>query len=169
MTEIQTIDQSGASSHGKKVYGVFALILIVVIMSWLGTMVAAVNMGISTMRRRPIRTTLSAVTVLILTFTILCFASMSSHVGVRDAYQGPAGDETSPGILARRLDCREISPDILTMVRGYEGEGGLAAGQWWLVQKKDADTAYSVADPKTGRAFYLRGIMGISSEEVGRN
>jgi len=38
MTEIQTIDQSGASSHGKKVYGVFALILIVVIMSWLGTM-----------------------------------------------------------------------------------------------------------------------------------
>lgn len=38
MTEPDTIDQSEASSHGKRVYGVFALILILAIISWLGTM-----------------------------------------------------------------------------------------------------------------------------------
>jgi len=138
-------------------------------LSWLGTLIAAVNMGISTMRRRPIRTTLSAVTVLILTFTILCFASMSSHVGVRDAYEGSAGEDLAAGIFMRRLDCKEISPDILMLAHGHEGEGGLIAGQWWMVQQTELDTPFSVANPKTGRAFYLDGIMGVSPAEVEHN
>ena len=45
------------------------------------TLLAAVQMGISTMRRRPLRTTLTAVTVVLLTFTILCFASFRRFVG----------------------------------------------------------------------------------------
>ena len=43
-----------------------------------GTVMAAMSMGVSTMRRRPLRTVLTAVTILLLTFTILCFASFGT-------------------------------------------------------------------------------------------
>ena len=57
--------------------------------SRLSTTMAAVNMGISTMRRRPLRTLLTAVTVVLLTFTILTFASFGSKWDVGKTYQGP--------------------------------------------------------------------------------
>ena len=44
-----------------------------------GTIMAAMSMGVSTMRRRPLRTVLTAVTILLLTFTILCFASFGTE------------------------------------------------------------------------------------------
>ena len=56
--------------------------------SRLSTMMAAVNMGISTMRRRPLRTLLTAITVVLLTFTILTFASFGSSWGIWPSYQG---------------------------------------------------------------------------------
>ena len=39
------------------------------------TLMAAMHMGVSTLRRRPLRTSLTAITIILLTFTILSFAS----------------------------------------------------------------------------------------------
>ena len=54
-----------------------------------GTLAAAVTLGIATMRRRPLRTTLTAVTIILLTFTILFFGSFRSEDGIRRILAGP--------------------------------------------------------------------------------
>ncbi len=74
-SEIRTMQGLAGSVHTSEV-------------SRMSTMLAAVQMGISTMRRRPLRTTLTAVTVVLLTFTILCFASFSSTSDVIHSYLG---------------------------------------------------------------------------------
>jgi len=68
--------------------------------SRLSTMMAAVNMGISTMRRRPLRTLLTAITVVLLTFTILTFASFGTQWGNRRTFVGTMPDPT-PRIFVR--------------------------------------------------------------------
>ncbi len=52
------------------------------------TSMAAVLIGISGMRNRPLKTFLTSITVVLLTFTILVFASFTSRQGVVDTYLG---------------------------------------------------------------------------------
>ena len=55
------------------------------------TGLAAVLIGISGMRNRPLKTFLTAVTVTLLTFTIVVFASFQSELGVLETYLGKGG------------------------------------------------------------------------------
>ena len=84
--------------------------------SRLGTMMAAVNMGISTMRRRPLRTFLTATTVVLLTFTILTFASFGSSYGNRRRVEGQLSGV--PRILVRH---QLFSPIGLGHCRALDG------------------------------------------------
>ncbi|MEM6551736.1 MAG: ABC transporter permease [Planctomycetota bacterium] len=110
--------------------------------SQVGTMLAAVGMGMSTMRRRPTRTTLTAVTVVMLTFTILSFASFSVDVGVRETNQGPVVASMPESVLVRNLDYSALEPGVLDLVYGLvPGEGGLLSPTYWLVGKNPQQQA----------------------------
>jgi len=135
--------------------------------SRLSTLIAAVNMGISTMRRRPVRTTLTAVTVVMLTFTILCFASLTSEVGVRRVFERSPGDDAA-GVFLRRLDYKAVNTDVLALLHGREGPGGLVVGHWWLARMLEGDTPFGVAEVATGRSLWLDGVMGVQPEELKR-
>jgi ABC-type lipoprotein release transport system permease subunit len=52
------------------------------------TALASVIIGISSMRNRPRKTFLTALTIILLTFTIISFASFSSSTGVTETYEG---------------------------------------------------------------------------------
>ncbi|NJL30470.1 MAG: hypothetical protein HC898_01925 [Phycisphaerales bacterium] len=136
--------------------------------SRLGTLLAAVNMGMSTMRRRPTRTVLTAVTVVMLTFTILCFASVSTRMGVRTITQGPINEETTSGVMVRHLNYKALPPELLTQLRGYEGKDGMVADQWWLVRASSNDDPYSIARPDDGSALWLDGMWGLNPAELKR-
>jgi hypothetical protein len=136
--------------------------------SRLGTLIAAVNMGMSTMRRRPTRTTLTALTVLILTFTVLCFASLSTQRGVRAVYEGPATEETPAGVMTRQLDYSPLPARLPDLLRGREGRDGLLAGQWWLARQTLEDAPSSIARLDDGRALWLDAVMGIDPRELQR-
>ena len=135
--------------------------------SRLSTLIAAVNMGISTMRRRPVRTTLTAATVVMLTFTILCFASLTSEVGVRRVFERAPGDDAA-GVFLRRLDYKAVNTDVLALLHGREGPGGLVVGHWWLARMLEGDTPFGVAEVATGRSLWLDGVMGVQPEELNR-
>ncbi|MEM6391164.1 MAG: FtsX-like permease family protein [Planctomycetota bacterium] len=110
--------------------------------SQVGTMLAAVGMGMSTMRRRPTRTTLTAVTVVMLTFTILSFASFSVDVGVRETNQGPVVASMPEAVLVRNLDYSALEPGVLDLVYGLVPEGdGLLSPTYWLVGKNPQQQA----------------------------
>ncbi|BAM02161.1 ABC transporter permease [Phycisphaera mikurensis] len=68
-------------------------------------LLAAVQMGISTMRRRKTRTALTTLTVVVLTFTVLCFAGFERRLGVGLAAVGTPGPGTpTDAVLVRRVD-----------------------------------------------------------------
>jgi len=98
--------------------------------SRLSTMSAAINMGISTMRRRPVRTFLTAVTVLLLTFTILTFASFGSTWGIRTSYEGPVTG--SPyRVLVRHQLWSPIGKGVFDTLRGqFTGQAKVIARYW---------------------------------------
>ncbi len=153
-TELKAIQGQGVGLHNLEV-------------SKLGTLLAAVNMGMSTMRRRPTRTVLTAVTVVMLTFTILCFASVTTGVGVRQVNEGPASDGVASSILVRDLNYSALSPETLALLAGTEGPGGMIASEWWLVRPSSLDDPYSVARPDgAGDPQWLEGLMGLKPAEL---
>ncbi|HWZ87508.1 MAG TPA: hypothetical protein VNW92_01625, partial [Polyangiaceae bacterium] len=131
-----------------------------------GTILAAIGMGVSTMRRRPARTALTAITVVLLTFTILCFASFARTVGVRSVYQGPKDPATRSALFLRKLDYSPLLPAVLDLVQGAEGNGGALEPQYWLVHQLDDPSRISVARPDSGAALDVDGVLSVSPEEL---
>ncbi len=154
-TELRAMQGQSAGVHGLEV-------------SQAGTLLAAVGMGMSTMRRRRTRTTLTAITVVMLTFTILSFASFSRTVGVRSTYQGPELEQVRAPILLRRLDFSAIEPGTLAMLSSYENNGGLLAPQYWLVRQQTGTERLSIAETVQGRSLTIDAVMGLTPTELAR-
>lgn len=157
-TELKAMQGQALGVHGLEV-------------SRMGTMLAAVGMGMSTMRRRPTRTTLTAITVVILTFTTLVFASFSQKVGLRTTYEGPKSPHTRSSIAMHQLDYSPLPEGVKDLVFGQEGVGGLVAPYYWLTKdtkNKAVDVRFSVARADDGRSMAIDAAMGISDAEVPR-
>lgn len=144
-TEMKKLQGRSASAHSVDV-------------SRISTMAAAVGMGISTMRRRPLRTLLTSVTVILLTFTILTFASFSSVWGNRKSFVGPMNDPVSR-VLVRHQLWDVISQDTLGTIRGYLAERAEVVPLYWLaplsadvknsmINREDLSILISTADGK---------------------
>jgi len=110
--------------------------------SRLSTMMAAVHMGISTMRRRPLRTLLTAATVVLLTFTILTFASFGTSWGTRRTYEETLSGP--PRILVRHQLWNPIGEGIYDALRGYLIDKAEIVPRRWI-----APTATDIKDAQT--------------------
>jgi hypothetical protein len=99
--------------------------------SRLTTMAAAVKMGISTMRRRPMRTLLVTLTVILLTFTILTFASFSNQWGTRRTYIGPLRSPPAR-VLVRHPLWRSIGQGVTDALRGALGHEARVVPRYWV-------------------------------------
>jgi ABC-type antimicrobial peptide transport system permease subunit len=58
------------------------------------TVLAAILIGVSSMRNRPLKTFLTILTVILLTFTIISFASFNNETGVKKTYLGSGEGES---------------------------------------------------------------------------
>ncbi len=162
-TELGEIQGQGHAAHAAEA-------------SQFGTMLAAVSMGMSTMRRRPTRTILTAVTVVALTFTIMSFASFGAEIGVKRDYLGAAGGDTPQAVLVRELDYSAIEPGVLDVVRGEAGVydtaatgslgGAVVLPQYWRVRRGGDEPQIVVARPDTGESLTLKGVMGLDPREL---
>ena len=107
-------------------------------------MMAAVNMGISTMRRRPLRTLLTAITVVLLTFTILTFASFGSSWGIWLTYEGSTSGGP-PHVFVRHQLWAPIGDGVFGTVRGFLSRDAQVVPRYWVSptaqQVKDAAAA----------------------------
>ena len=99
--------------------------------SRLSTMMAAVSMGISTMRRRPLRTLLTSATVVLLTFTILTFASFGSSWGLRKKYVGPLTGST-PRFMIRHQLWMPLRPEVIESLEGHLSKEATAVYRYWV-------------------------------------
>ena len=139
-----------------------------VAVSRIGTLLAAVDMGMSTMRRRPLRTALTATTVVILTLAVLCFASAGSRHGVRHVHEGPAPEEVAADLMIRRLDHHVMSADVLDLLKSQVGSDGLLAGQWWLAKEGKNPPPFLVTKTDHSASAQVAACIGVDPREVRR-
>jgi hypothetical protein len=142
--------------------------------SRLSTMLAAVHMGISTMRRRPLRTLLTASTVVLLTFTILAFASFGSSWGLRETYEGPLTN-LPPRILVRSQLWSPVGDGVYETLRGHFAGSAKVVPRYWLsptaseaeqamAENRDLQKLLSTADGS--RATPLAAAVGLDVRDV---
>ena len=136
-------------------------------LSRIGTLVAAANMGMSTMRRRPLRTALTALTVILLTFTILCFATVGTEPGVRAIYLGAADARGDADVLVRQIDYSALEPDVLHVLGDERYNTEAIHPHRWLVRETSPHTIL-VGRPDNGQKTELNAVIGFDPGEIER-
>src|SRR5207302_5251719 len=108
-----------------------------------GVMMSAVLLGIANMRKRKFRTLLTSVTIVLITFAVLCFTSSAHYVGTTNIPTGIAS--SYPGIMLRQRGFRPMPAILASQLRTVLADPALRLGaidvieRWWAV---------SVAEPK---------------------
>ncbi|MEI6519143.1 MAG: FtsX-like permease family protein [bacterium] len=126
------------------------------------TMMAAMSMGISTMRRRPLRTALTALTITLLTFTILNFASFDTQTGIVTLFSGSA---KYAGVYLHKVNWGTINPETAGVISGRWGNDSTIVRRYWIVPDATTPgvliTKQDATVPKP-----LKGVLGIDAKEI---
>jgi len=130
------------------------------------TVMAAMSMGISTMRRRPIRTALTALTIILLTFTILCFASFDTQLGVMRMFEGLPPQYT--GVFVNDVNWSEFDDEVLHVVEGRWGDRNLVCPRYWVSPRPENELGVLASRGDGSRPLALRGLLGLRPEELER-
>jgi hypothetical protein len=151
--ELKTLQGMAASAHAVGV-------------SRVSTLMAAMQMGISTMRRRPMRTTLTAATVTLLTFTILCFASFSTQLGVVRLFV--SANPSYSGIMLHRVNWQALAPGIEDLIECRWGAEARTLPRYWVSSRDEDNPGLLVSRADGTRPIMLRGVLGIDPREIRR-
>jgi len=120
---------------------------------------SAVLLGIANMRRRKFRTVLTSVTVVLITFAVLCFTSATRYL---DTTTLPTGVSSAyPGLLLRQRGFRPMSEQMVDNLRPLLG-GNQLIEQWWNVDWDPKIQQHIVAN---GKAINVRALLGVAPGE----
>lgn len=128
------------------------------------TVMAAMSMGISTMRRRPLRTALTAITIILLTFTILCFASFDTQRGIVRLFTAPSPNYT--GALYHPPSWGTINQDFVEFIRARWGREADIATRHWVCPEFPGDPDFVVSHADGSNPVILKGILGLEPAEL---
>ncbi len=132
--------------------------------SRVSTVLAAMSMGISSMRRRPLRTALSAITIILLTFTILCFASFGTETGIIHLFSQPSPDYN--GVYIHKFDWKALSADMESLVSGRWGRTSRVCSRYWLTPVQNGKNSVLITRGDGSSPLVLKGVVGISEAEL---
>jgi len=132
--------------------------------SRVSTFIAAMQMGISTMRRRPLRTALTAVTIILLTFTILCFASYGTRLGVVTLFSEP--NPPYAGVFVHHVNWQPLGRDLLDVMHGRWGDkASIFRREWICPENQDASGLLLTRDDGS-EPVTVSGVLGMEPGEV---
>ncbi|TVQ97805.1 MAG: FtsX-like permease family protein [Desulfovibrionales bacterium] len=127
-----------------------------------GAFTAAFILGVSNLRRRPLRTLLTCITLTILTFTIMNFTAVKS---VRQEGWSRFSDQASySGAMMKYLGWQDMPVEALTIVGNFfEGRGVVTPRAWYVTE--DMTTAPMVPLTRGTASDMARGLVGLSHAE----
>jgi hypothetical protein len=128
------------------------------------TFMAAMQMGISTMRRRPLRTALTAITIVLLTFTILCFASFGTQSGIVTLFSAP--NPAYSGVFVHNVNWQPLSEDLRDVIKGRWRDRLQVCRRLWISPKTQNDPGQLVSCSDGSRPVTIKGVLGIDPSEV---
>ncbi|OGV67175.1 MAG: hypothetical protein A3K19_02315 [Lentisphaerae bacterium RIFOXYB12_FULL_65_16] len=132
--------------------------------SKISTIMAAMHMGISTMRRRPLKTALAAVTIILLTFTILCFASFGTQSGIVTLLSGP--NPAYFGVWVHNVNWEPLSPDLGDVLYARWKDRIKVYPRYWISPKTQDKPGMLVSREDGSKPVTIRGVLGIDPTEI---
>ena len=128
---------------------------------------AALGLGIANMRRRPTRTALTCVTLILLTFTVLSFTSVTASIS---NFARPYGTGTPAymGMLIRQPDWGGLQEASVNSMRNEFSQrfDAVALRAWYLARDQGEPLQLRVnnlQDPN--KFFYAPALLGLMPEE----
>jgi hypothetical protein len=139
-------------------------------MGRLSALGAALGLGIANMRRRPTRTALTCVTLILLTFTVLSFTSVTANIA---NFARPYGDEgrvpAYQGFLIRQPDWSTMPEVAVASLQNEivaQGLGQPALRAWYLSRDQGEALQLRVANANDQSKFYYApALVGMTPEE----
>ena len=139
-------------------------------MGRLSALGAAVGLGIANMRRRPTRTALTCVTLILLTFTVLSFTSVTANIA---NFARPYGDNKNPpayqGFLLRQADwsaMQDVAVASLSNEITARNLGQPALRSWYLSRDQGEPLQLRVNNAQdTNKFYYAPALLGMSPQE----
>ncbi|MBN2451660.1 MAG: hypothetical protein JXR77_14825 [Lentisphaeria bacterium] len=132
--------------------------------SGISTFMAAMHMGISTMRRRPLRTALTAITIILLTFTILCFASFGTQSGIVTLFSAP--NPPYSGIFVHNVNWQPLSEDLRDIIQGRWPHQLAVCRRLWISPKTQDNPGLLISRSDATSPVTIRGILGVDPGEL---
>ncbi len=132
-----------------------------------GVMMSAVLLGIANMRRRKFRTLLTSITIVIITFAVLCFTSTAHYVGTSTIPTGMASSH--PGIMLRQRGFRPMPGILASQLRTILEDPKLqlekpqVVERWWAVSVAEPKEQFNVNSP--GHEVAVQALLGLSPGE----
>ncbi|MCY3766547.1 MAG: hypothetical protein OXH06_14105 [Gemmatimonadetes bacterium] len=130
----------------------------------ISAMIVAFTLGVSNLRKRPLRSGLTAVTLTLLTFTVLSFTSVQTYLRF---YKLPR-DNRPPyqGALVRDRNWRGMQPSALTYIQSHFGGFARVAPRAFYISEKRGERAYiDFEEPESGRRSFANGLLGVTPVE----
>lgn len=129
-----------------------------------GVIASAIWLGIANMRKRLLRTLLTASTIVIITFALLCFTSSSTYQDKRifTLDVDPAAFPT--GILLQHPAMRGMANETEENIRLLLGKEHPVAGRRWIVSTNPS-WRLIVRNPATGGSVSLKAALLLAPEE----
>lgn len=135
----------------------------------MGVTWTAVNLGISNLRKRPLRTALTVITLTLLTFTALSLTSVKSSIVF---FKLPRPTEPNyKGFMIRDRAWRPLDMPVLDYARSEFGDRASIAPRAWLTTKVLGQRAYfdfeAVSQAPQGevKQSYVTGLVGYTVQE----
>jgi hypothetical protein len=125
--------------------------------------VAAFLLGVSNLRRRRLRTALTCITLIILTFTIMSFTSVSS---LRHKARILL-DKNAPymGVLVKNVSWRDLPEESMGILMGaLEGFGETAPRVW--LEREDRTRPTMIPARRGDTDYIAQGLIGLSPQEA---
>lgn len=128
---------------------------------------AALGLGIANMRRRPTRTALTCVTLVLLTFTVLSFTSVSANIS---NFARPYGNSVPPyqGLLVRQPDWGALPEVAVNSLRNDFSQtfDAVAPRAWYLSRDQGEALQLRVNNVDApNKFFYAPAILGVTPDE----
>ena len=128
-----------------------------------GVLITAIRLGIANMRKRKLRTALTGITVVLITFSLLCFMSTSSYTGHRDYRLNAAAPYT--GVLIRQPSLRPMSAAVRTYLANILGQERTIAARFWWCDPTEDNWRIHVRNARTGKQVSLKAALGVSATD----
>ena len=132
--------------------------------SRMGLAYTSIRLGIANMRKRKLRTALTGITVVLITFALLCFMSAGKYQDKKEMKRAP----TAPfaGVLVAQRSSRQMPEEALENLRNVVPEGCAVVPHYWWVSV-DAQWRLHVRALKTAKQISLKGALGVVGAEAG--